>query len=419
MWETVQRRVKDLVPYEYNPRILTEERKQKLRESFEKFNLVEIPAINLDNVLIAGHQRIKILLDLERGDELIDVRCPNRMLTETELKEYNITSNVPVGFWDRDVLEEAFADIDLESLGLNITEIQLPDSIMKELRPEEEQAFEPVLPRVPVSVLGDEYEFISIEKKLEHRLLCSSSTDSDATAKLMQGELADLVLTDPPYNVDYEGGTKEKLKIDNDKMSPEQFRQFLYDFYSNSFIFMKAGAPIYVFHADSEGANFRQQLVDAGLKLSQCLVWVKNSIVMGRQDYHWQHEPILYGWKPGAAHRWYSDRKQSTVLFFDRPTRNDEHPTMKPLPLLCYLLEQSSQRRDIVYDGFGGSGSLLVSCEQLQRQARVQELDPRFADVHVRRYAKYMRDNNLPFIIKRNGQELTAAELAGYEEPQA
>ncbi|QNF34356.1 DNA modification methylase [Adhaeribacter swui] len=418
-WETVKRQVKDLVPYEYNPRILTPERIQKLKESFEKFSLVEIPAINLDNILIAGHQRIKVMVDLGWSEQYIDVRCPNRMLTEKEMKEYNITSNVPVGFWDRDILEEVFSDIDLADLGLDLSEIKLPDSLLKELHPEEEQDFEPILPREPISVLGDLYEFQSIEKKLVHRVHCASSTDSDAVAKLLAGKMVNLLITDPPYNVDYQGGTKEKLKIENDKMDNDSFYQFLYDFYCNCFLFLEPGAPFYIFHADSEGANFRQALKDAQLKLAQCLIWVKNSIVMGRQDYHWQHEPILYGWKEGAAHKWYSDRKQSTVLEFDRPTRNAEHPTMKPIPILTYLLEQSSQRRDIVADFFGGSGSTLIACEQLQRQCYAQELDPRFVDVHVRRWVKYMRDNNLPFTVKRNGVELDGTELSRFDEAQS
>ncbi|MFC6999585.1 DNA modification methylase [Rufibacter roseus] len=418
-WITVQRRVADLIPYEYNPRILTEERRKILTDSIGKFNLVEIPVIDFDNVVIAGHQRLKVLFDLERGQELIDVRYPNRKLTELELKEYNVRSNVQIGHWATDVLEEVFADIDLLSLGLNVEDFKMPDSLMKELNPEQESDFEPVLPREPISVLGDLYEFHSPSKRLVHRLHCASSTDSDAIAKLMDGKLAACVNTDPPYNVDYQGKTKESLKIENDSMDNASFYQFLYDFYTNCFMIMEAGAPIYVFHADSEGANFRQALKDAGLKLSQCLVWVKNSMVMGRQDFHWKHEPVLYGWKEGAAHKWYSDRRQTTVLEFDRPTRNDEHPTMKPVQLISYLLEQSTQRRDIVFDGFGGSGSLLISCEQLQRQCYAQELDPRFIDVHVRRYAKYMQENNLPFKIFRNGEELSLEELGRFANPES
>ncbi len=231
-----------------------------------------------------------------------------------------------------------------------------------------------------------------------------------------EGVLIDLVDTDPPYNVDYQGKTKDALKIQNDSMGDGDFRQFLYDFYINCFTFMREGAPIYVFHADSEGANFRLAFKEAGLKLSQCLVWVKQQFVMGRQDFHWQHEPILYGWKEGAAHTWCSDRKQTTVLQFDRPQRNAEHPTMKPLDIQVYLVECSSKPGAIVFDGFGGSGTMLIVCEMSGRQARLVELDPCYVDVHVRRYIKFMRDNSRRFTITRNGEELTNEQLAAFAQ---
>lgn len=410
-WITVQRKVNDLVPYEHNPRILTEEKKAKLQVSLEKFNLVEIPVINQDNTLIAGHQRLKIMVLLGRGEEIIDVRYPNRMLSEQELKEYNVTSNISVGMWDVDILETVFSDIDLGALGLNMEELKMPDALLKELHPEEENEFDPEPPKAPISVLGDIYELHSESKRLKHVIVCGSSLDSEVVARALAGELANLIVTDPPYNVNYEGGTAEKLKIENDSMPDADFYQFLYDFYTNCYAYMEAGAPIYVFHADSEGANFRQAFKDAGLKLSQCLIWVKQSIVMGRQDFHWKHEPILYGWKEGAAHKWYGDRKQSTVLEFNRPSRNADHPTMKPVEILCYMLEMSSQRRDIVFDGFLGSGSQIIGCEQLQRQCRGAELDPRYVDVEVRRWITYMRDNNLPYSVKRNGTLLHESEL--------
>ncbi len=410
-WITVQRKVSDLMPYEHNPRILTETQKQRLIESIEKFNLVEIPVINLDDTVIAGHQRLTVLMLLERGGELIDVRCPNRMLTELELKEYNIRSNVSIGMWDLDILDAVFSDIDLGALGLNVDEFKMPDSVLKEINPEEESEFNPEPPKAPISVLGDVYELESTSKHLKHVVVCGSSLESDTVEKALQGKLANATITDPPYNVNYEGATKDKLKIENDSMPDADFYQFLYDFYTNCYAYMEAGAPIYVFHADSEGANFRQALKNAGLKLSQCLVWVKQSIVMGRQDFHWQHEPILYGWKEGAAHKWYGDRKQSTVLQFNRPSRNADHPTMKPVEILCYLLEMSTQRRDIVFDGFLGSGSQIIACEQLQRQCRGTELDPKYVDVEVRRWVQYMRDNKLPFSVKRNGYQLNEQEL--------
>lgn len=413
-WENAKRKVKDLVPFEYNPRKLTPEKKQLLINSIEKFNLAEVPAINLDNKIIAGHQRIKVLMDLGRGDELIDVRIPNRPLTDKEFKEYNITSNVPIGFWDVDVLDAHFEDINLEALGLNLDEINLPaDLFQDEVSNEEEQDFDPVLPKDPITKLGDVYEFVSKQKGITHKLVCGDSTNAK-TYKTLGNEDFDLVATDPPYNVNYEGGTKEKLKIKNDNMSGDDFYSFLYLFFQEVFVKSKPGAPIYVFHADSEGANFRLALKNAGFKLAQCLVWIKNSLVMGRQDYHWKHEPCLYGWKEGEAHKWYSDRKQTTVLEFDKPLRNEEHPTMKPLDLWCYIIKNSSKQKDIVADPFGGSGTTLISCEKLWRQARIIELGENYVDVHVSRYIKYMNDNKLDFVIKKNGKTLKAEDLNAY-----
>ena len=416
-WHTTQRRVRDLVPLEYNPRTLSDEGRQRLERSLKKFNLVEIPAINLDDVVIAGHQRLRILLDAGRGDEFIDVRAPNRVLTKDELDEYNITSNVGAGSWDYQGLLDNFGHLDLDHL-LDTSALDGLAALTASLEvPAEEQEFDPVLPATPVTVTGDVYEFHSDGKGLLHRLVCGSSTDADVVERALgAGVLIDLVNCDPPYNVDYQGKTKDALKIENDKMSDGSFYQFLYDYYVNCFTFMRPGAPIYVFHADSEGANFRLAMKDAGLKLSQCLVWVKQSFVMGRQDFHWQHEPILYGWKEGAAHTWCSDRKQSTVLSFDRPSRNADHPTMKPLDIIEYQLECSSKPGAVVFDGFSGSGSVLIACEKTGRQARVVELDPRYCDVDVRRYTKFMRDNQRRFTVLRNGEELPDGELAAYDQ---
>lgn len=416
-WHNEERVVKDLVPYNYNPRKITTERLERLKASLEKFNLAEIPAINTDNVIVAGHQRVKVLMELGRGDEIIDVRVPNRKLTESEFKEYNITSNVPTGYWDLDILEEIFADIDLEALGLNVNEIVIPDDLLDDqFKLEEEDDFDSTPPKDPISKLGDVFEFKSKQKKLIHKLICGDAREAKDYKNLMFGEMADLLITDPPYNVDYQGGTKKKLKIKNDKMSDESFYSFLYRFYQEAFLNVKAGGSYYIFHADSEGANFRIALTDAGFKLAQCLIWVKNSMVMGRQDYHWQHEPILYGWKEGAAHKWYSDRSQKTVLNFNKPLRNEEHPTMKPLDLIKYLLKNSSKQFDIVLDVFLGSGSTLIACEQTWRNCYSLELDPIYVDVSVRRYIKYMQHNKLEFTIKMNGRKLTEEQLTQFLE---
>jgi len=217
-WHSEKRKVKDLVPYNYNPRKITPDRLEKLKNSLTKFNLAEVPAINVDNVIIAGHQRIKALMELGRSEELIDVRVPSRKLTDLEFKEYNITSNVSVGYWDKDILEEIFADVDLLELGLDLDNIVLPaDVLPTELREEEEQEFDPTPPTEPISITGDVFEFISPQKGLIHRLICGDATNALDYKNLLKGKEFNLIVTDPPYNVNYTGGTKEKLTIKNDR----------------------------------------------------------------------------------------------------------------------------------------------------------------------------------------------------------
>jgi len=416
-WSTEKRRVKDLIPYEYNPRKLSEDKKQKLRDSLEKYNLAEIPAINTNDVIIAGHQRVVVLLEIGRGDEFIDVRVPNRELTELEFKEYNIRSNVSIGEWDIDILNAVFDDVDLLSLGLNVDDIPIPDlGLPMELQNEEESDFEPELPKEPISILGDVYEMHSKQKKLIHRVVCGDSRLPEVYEVLLEGKSFDLLLTDPPYNVNYTGGTKDKLQIENDNMSSADFYTFLFEFYKTSCDHTRPGGGIYVFHADSEGANFRTAMKDAGFKLAQCLIWLKNGIVMGRQDYQWKHEPCLYGWKEGAAHSWYSDRKQTTVIEFDKPLKSEDHPTMKPVGLFSYLMKNSSKQGDIVGDSFLGSGTTLIACEMNWRQCRGIELDPKYVDVDVRRWVKYMRENHLDFELLKNGQILSKSEIDMYFE---
>ena len=224
-----------------------------------------------------------------------------------------------------------------------------------------------------------------------HRVMCGDATNIQHAGELMQGEMAAMILTDPPYNVDYKGKTKDSLTIENDKMSDGSFLQFLTDSFTTYFSVCLEGAPIYIFHADSEGLNFRQAMKNAGFKMSQCLVWVKNSMVMGRQDYHWKHEPILYGWKEGKAHTWLSDRKQTTVWEFPRPNRNADHPTMKPVELLEYPIKNSSAVGSLVVDFFGGSGSTLIACEKTGRKCYTMELDPKYVDVILKRWEKYSK----------------------------
>lgn len=411
-WYTVQKKIKELVPTEFTPRTYSEEDIAEIQRILNKFNLVEIPAIDIDGTILAGEIKIIGLTILGRDDEMIDVRIPNRKLTTEEFKEYQVHSFIELGNWDFEVLKEHFQDLDLEHLhGFEYEDFADFISDLDLELTEEEEDFEMELPETPKSKEGDVFELVSKQKGLVHRVLCGDSTVADSYNQLLSGKQFDLIVTDPPYNVNYEGGTKDKLKIKNDNMDNDSFFSFLFLFYQESFIHSKLGAPIYVFHADSEGANFRNALKQSGFKLSQCLIWAKNSIVLGRQDYHWKHEPILYGWKEGAAHQWYSDRKQSTLVEFDKPLRNTEHPTMKPVGLISYFVKNSSKQKDLVGDLFLGSGSTLISCETTWRNCYGVEYDPHYVDVIVSRWIKYMQDNHLDFEIKLNGKRLKSKEL--------
>ena len=219
--------------------------------------------------------------------------------------------------------------------------------------------------------------------------MCGDSTKESDVERLMNGHQADLAITDPPYNVNYEGKTEDNLKILNDNMDNNQFYDFLESAFINLNKALKDGGAAYIFHADTEGLNFRKAFINSKFKLAQCLIWVKNTFVMGRQDYQWKHEPILYGWKLGAGHYFINDRKQSTVLEFDKPSKNEEHPTMKPIELVAYLIKNSSKNYDVVIDFFGGSGSTLIASEQLNRICYTMELDPRYCDVIVDRWETF------------------------------
>lgn len=247
-------------------------------------------------------------------------------------------------------------------------------------------------------IIDDEFQIIfndKIDIKVgdvfilgNHRLMCGDATNKKHVKKLMKNKKVDLFLTDPPYNVNYEGSTIDKLTIINDSMEDTNFRKFLVDSFQNANDVMKKGSSFYIFHADTEGFNFRGALRDIGWRLRQTLIWAKNSIVMGRQDYHWKHEPILYGWKDGASHNWYSDRKQSTLLEFDKPLVNELHPTMKPVDLYMYLIKNSSKKGDNILDLFAGGGSIILACEYTKRNGYAMELDPHYCNVIIQRWQR-------------------------------
>lgn len=241
----------------------------------------------------------------------------------------------------------------------------------------------PTAPKIPQSRIGDLYILGN------HKLLCGDSTRLEEVARLMSGSHANMVWTDPPYNVNYVGKTEDALTIDNDKMDDGAFREFLTAAFKNSAHITLPGGAMYIAHADSEGYNFRGAARDSGWLVKQCLIWKKNSLVMGRQDFHWIHEPILYGWKEGGPHKWLNDRKQVTVLEYDRPQRSIEHPTMKPVKLVEYCIANNSAKHEIVFDPFGGSGTTMIACEELGRQCRMMELDPIYCDVIIARWEKF------------------------------
>lgn len=243
-----------------------------------------------------------------------------------------------------------------------------------------------------------------------HRLMCGDCRESKSVLTLMNGEKADLIVTDPPYNVAYQGDTEEQLTIENDSMANDDFLLFLRQVFSSMYRVTKEGSGIYVFHADSEGASFRIAFKQAGFKFAQCCIWRKNSLCLGRQDYQWQHEPVLYGWKPGAPHNWYSDRKQTTVWDFDKPARNAIHPTMKPVALMAYPIQNSCREGGIVIDFFSGSGSTIMACQQIDRICYAMEIDPRYADASVYRFKSLFK--NVPIRLIRNGIILSAEDTA-------
>lgn len=373
-----------------NPRVIKDDKFTKLVNSIKEFpKMMELRpmVVNADNIVLGGNMRLKALKEAGYTEVPETWVKSAESLTEEEQRRFIIADNVGFGEHDWELLQADWDVDELSNWGLDI-----PDSKIISGEAEDDDYEIPDVIKTDI-VLGDLFEIG------EHRLLCGDSTQTDTFEKLFNGQMADLVVTDPPYNVAYEGKTKDKLKIDNDRQSDSDFYKFLYDFYTALGAYTKAGGVWYVWHADSEGANFRKAMSDAGIMVKQCLIWVKNSFVMGRQDYQWKHEPCLYGWKEGASHGWYSDRKQSTILEFDRPSRNAEHPTMKPIPLFAYQIGNSSKKGDIVADGFAGSGTTMVACHQINRKAYLVEFDPKYCQVIIDRMKKL--DPNL--IIKRNG----------------
>lgn len=379
-----------------NPRVIKDDKFKKLVKSISEFpKMMELRpmVINADNIVLGGNMRLKALKELKYKDIPDEWVKRAEDLTEEEQRRFIIADNVGFGEHDWEMLQAEWDIEELSDWGLDMPVFENTEEVLEA----EEDDFDVPEGGIETDIIqGDIFEIG------EHRLLCGDSTQTDTFEKIMQGELADMVVTDPPYNVAYEGKTKDALTIQNDSMSNDSFYQFLYDFYSALTTAVKKGGAIYVWHASSEIINFGKAMVDAGWLLKQQLIWVKNTMVMGRQDYQWKHEPCLYGWLAGGSHNWYSDRKQTTVINFDKPQRNGEHPTMKPIGLFAYQIENSSKVGDIVIDAFGGSGTTMVACEQLKRKARVIEFDPKYVEVIVQR----MRKLDPTLVIKKNGVQI-------------
>lgn len=383
-------KLSELHPAEYNPRVELKpgmEEYEKLKQSILEFGFVDPPIFNKrTGNLVGGHQRVSVAKDLGIGEiEVSIVDLP----IEKE-KALNIALNKISGQWDEDKLALLLNELDENELnisGFTDKEIQeVIDQYDMRLDLETEaidDGFEFELPEKPKAALGDIYQLG------RHRLMCGDSTNKAHIELLMDGEKADLLITDPPYNVNYEGKTEAALKIKNDNKTASEFYDFLRSAFSSAYDNLKEGASFYVWYASSEVINFVNSLVDSQFMVKQELIWLKNSFVLGRQDYHWQHEPCLYGWKKDGSHRWYGDRKQTTVLDFDKPIANKEHPTMKPIPLFDYQIKNSSKKGDKILDIFGGSGTTMIACEQNDRQAYLMELDPKYVDVIINRWEEF------------------------------
>lgn len=372
--------ISKLIPYVNNARTHNTQQINKLRSSLREFGFINPVIIDREFNVIAGHGRI--MAAKEEG--INEVPCVFvDYLTEAQKKAYIIADNrmaMDAG-WDEELLK-----VEIESLQADDFDLSLTGFDEKELAgffdtsdnaKEDDFDVDTELGKPPVSKTGDLWMLGN------HRLLCGDSTKEESYTLLMNGKKANLVVTDPPYNVNYQG-TAGKIK--NDNMENEKFYQFLFDAFTCMAKAMAEDASIYVFHADTEGLNFRKAFADAGFYLSGTCIWKKQSLVLGRSPYQWQHEPCLFGWKKNGKHQWYSDRRQTTIWEFDKPKKNGEHPTMKPIPLIAYPISNSSMSNCIILDPFGGSGSTLIACEQTNRICHTIELDEKYCDVIVKRY---------------------------------
>ena len=395
-----------LVPYVNNARTHSAEQILKLRSSLREFGFVNPIIIDKDFNIIAGHGRL--MAAKEEG--IKEVPCVFAdFLTEAQKKAYILADNrmaMDAG-WDEELLKIEMEE--LHNLGYDLgytgfDEKELADLFGIDDEEVEDDDFDltAALEKASFVEKGDVW-FVG-----KHKLMCGDATSSEDVSKLMEDKKANLILTDPPYNVAFK--SSDGLTIQNDSMGTNDFYNFLYSSFKNMADHLEKGGAAYIFHADTEGLNFRKAFIDAGFHLAGCCIWVKDSLVLGRSDYQWQHEPVLYGFMQNGKHPWYSDRKQTTIWNFDKPKKNSNHPTSKPLDLLAYPIKNSTQANAIVIDTFGGSGSTLMACEQMNRICYTMELDEKYASVILRRYVEDTNDSENVYVI-RNGERIPYSSL--------
>lgn len=369
--------IDQIKPYENNPRN-NDDAVDAVANSIREFGWQQPIVVDSGGVIIAGHTRYKAAKRLRLKEVPIVVADK---LTKEQVNAYRLADNKvsELADWDDKLLDQELndiLDIDMSEFGFDLDDELAEEDVI-------DDDYEEEVPVEPKSKPGQIYQLG------RHRLMCGDSTKPEDVEKLMNDQMADLLITDPPYNVAYEGKQDSKMTIKNDSQDEDEFYKFLLAAFSNAKAVMKAGASFYVWYASAEAINFNKSLKDAELSVRQELIWAKNQMVIGRQDYQWQHEPCLYGWAEGGSHSWYSDRKQTTILKFDKPQRSDLHPTMKPVPLFDYQIKNSSKSGDIVLDLFGGSGTTLMACEQDGRNAYLMEFDPRYVDVIIDRWKQF------------------------------
>ena len=393
-----------LIPYVNNARTHSAEQINKLRSSLREFGFINPVIIDRDFNVIAGHGRI----EAAKAEGISEVPCVFAdYLTPAQKKAYILADNrmaMDAG-WDEELLRVEIEALQAESFDVGLTgfdESEIADLFETDSEVKDDGFdVDAELEKPPVTKSGDLWLLGN------HRLLCGDSTKEETYTLLMDGKKANLVVTDPPYNVNYEGSAG---RIKNDNMENGKFYQFLLDAFTCMEKVMENDASIYVFHADTEGLNFRKAFAEAGFYLSGTCIWKKQSLVLGRSPYQWQHEPVLFGWKKKGRHQWYTGRKESTIWEFDKPKKNGDHPTMKPVPLVAYPIKNSSMSNCIVLDPFSGSGSTLIACEQTDRVCHTIELDEKFCDVIVKRYIEQAGTTENVYLV-RNGKTIKFDEL--------